>query len=323
MALNKKYFEIAQERLSRRRMENKQLEDRRRIEIHGKIPKYCELECRLADTMTKIVSVIASKAPDAEERVRDAIKDNLAVQREMDALLTENGYPSDYLNPIFTCQRCKDTGSADGEWCGCFTKILNSAAAEDFNAHSPLRLSSFDSFRADYYPDRIDPALGKSQFEIMRDNFKDCVDFADNFNGNGYGIFMIGNTGLGKTHLSLAIADRLIKRGFCVIYGSVPELLRKLDKEQFGKSEGDTMGLATDCDLLILDDLGAENNTERYISLLYEIINARQSRSLPMIVNTNLNMEQIKSRYQDRLWSRLFSMRVLIFCGEDNRFKSR
>ena len=69
MALDKRYFEIAQKRLSNRRMANKQIEDNRRLEIHRRIPKYCEMECRLADTMTKIVATVASKAPDSDEQI--------------------------------------------------------------------------------------------------------------------------------------------------------------------------------------------------------------------------------------------------------------
>jgi len=321
MALDKRYFETAQKRLANRRMANKQIEDSRRMEIHRRIPKYCELEIRLADTMTKIVAAVAAKAPDSSDQVRKAVSSNLEIQREMERLLIENGYPGDYLAPIYTCAKCRDTGTYEGEWCECFNKILNSAAAEDLNSHSPLRLSSFDTFNIKLYPTAVDPEFGESPFNIMRKNYEECRQFADSFNGKGYGLFMMGNTGLGKTHLSLSIANELIKKGYCVIYGSVPELLRRLDKEQFKNADGDTMALITDCDLLILDDLGAENNTDRYTSLLYEMINARQSRSLPMIINTNLEMAQIKVRYQDRLWSRLFSMRVLIFCGSDNRLK--
>lgn len=321
MALDKRFFEIAQKRLSNRRMANKQLEDDRRTEIHQRIPEYCELECLLADTMTKIVAAIAAKAPDAKEQVENAVKSNMDIQRRMDELLEKHGYPKDYLSPIYTCAKCRDTGTYEGNWCECFNKLLNTAAAEDLNEQSPLRLSSFESFDLKYYPNIIDKGPDENPRNVMKHNLEECRRFADSFNAKGYGLFMIGNTGLGKTHLSLAVASELIRKGYCVIYCSVPEFLRRLDKEQFKGADGDTMGLAAECDLLILDDLGAENNTDRYTSLLYEIINARQSRSLPMIISTNLNMGEIKARYQDRLWSRLFSMRVLIFCGEDNRLK--
>lgn len=321
MAIDKRYFEIAQKRLSNRRTANKHTEDLRRMEIHRKIPKYSELECRLADTMTRIVAAVAAKAPDSRELVRDAVNSNMEIQREMAELLEQNGFPRDYLSPVYTCPKCKDTGAHDGKWCECFNKVLNNVAAEELNSRSPLQLSSFDSFRLELYPTADDPLIKVSQRKVMEQNLAECRKFTDSFNGKGYGLFMMGNTGLGKTHLSLAVANELIQRGWCVIYGSVPEILRRLDKEQFRNADGDTMALVTECDLLILDDLGAENSTDRYTALLYEMINARQSRSMPMIINTNLEMDRIKLRYQDRLWSRLFSMNVLIFCGEDNRLK--
>lgn len=321
MALDKRFFEIAHKRLANRRMANKQLEEDRRTEICQRIPEYCELEYRLADTMTEIVAAIAAKAPDSKQQVENAVKNNMEIQRKMDGLLEQRGYPKDYLSPIYTCPICKDTGTYDGKWCECFIKLLNTAAAEKLNEQSPLQLSSFESFDLEYYPNVIDKELDETPRNIMKYNLEECRRFADSFSAKGYGLFMLGNTGLGKTHLSLAVANELIRKGFCVIYCSVPEFLRRLDKEQFKGADGDTMELSAKCDLLILDDLGAENNTDRYTSLLYEIINARQSRSLPMIINSNLNMGEIKVRYQDRLWSRLFSMRVLIFRGEDNRLK--
>ncbi len=323
MPFNKKYFEIAHERLDYRRVNNKQQEDIRRMEIHTKIPRYSELECQLADTMTKIVGVLAERKEHSKDLVQQAIRNNAQIQREMTQLLVENGYPADYLDPIFTCPKCRDTGTDGTQWCDCFKKILYKVAAEHLNADSPLQLSEFRTFKLDYYSNEKypNPKINKSERQIMQDNLNECISYAENFNGKGKGILMMGGTGLGKTHLSLAIANRLIERGFCVAYGSVPEIIRRLDREQFGKAEGDTMALAIECDLLILDDLGAENSTDHAVSILYEVINARQNRGLPILVNTNLTMEGIGKRYQDRLWSRLFSLQVLIFAGEDNRLR--
>lgn len=321
MPFNKKYFEIAQERLAVRRMHNKQIQEERSTEIYSKIPQYSDLECQLSSTMARIIASIAEHKENSQVLVKQAIEDNNVIQRKMTQLLIDGGYPADYLDPIYTCHICKDKGTDGEKWCECFKKILYKVAAEQINAASPLKLCDFNTFRFDLYSDKPDADMKRTQRQIMQDNFNECFSYAENFNGKGKSIFMIGNTGLGKTHLSLAIANRVIQRGFCVVYGSVPELLRKLDNEQFGKAEGDTMGLLVECDLLILDDLGAENSTDRAVSLLYEIINARQNRNAPLIVNTNLDMSGIQKRYQDRLWSRLFSMRVLLFCGTDNRIK--
>ncbi len=325
MPFDKRIFEAAQERLAKRRSENKRVEDLRRIEIHGKIPEYGELERRLADTMSEIFSAIANKKANSEEIVSKAMSDNMEIQKKMGDLLEQNGYPRDYPDPVYTCQKCRDKGTADGKWCECFNRLLNTVAAEELNARSPLRLSTFESFNINHYSDKekASKASPMTQREAMYNNYRECVNFAENFNGKGMGLLMIGDTGLGKTHLSLAAANRIIERGFCVIYDSAPEILRRIDKEQFGRADGDTMQLILDCDLLILDDLGSEPpKNERYISTLYEIINARQSRLLPMIINTNLKGDEIKERYSDRLFSRLLSMEVLLFCGNDYRLNS-
>lgn len=325
MGLDKRFFQLAQEHLAQRRSNNRSLEIKRREEIFAKLPQYSELADELSGTMAEVARILAARDPDAEYKIKVQLDKNAELQRKMDEVLTRGGYPPDYLDRIYTCPKCYDKGSSDGEWCECFKKILTGIAAEDLNARSPLRLSSFESFRIDAYPDEIDKEFGVSKREIMKQNLADCVKFAEEFNGRGYGLFMMGGTGLGKTHLSLAIANAVIKRGFSVIYGSVPELLRKLQKEQFSRGEksgDDTMMLLTDCDLLILDDLGAENSSEYTASLLYEIINARQSRSLPMTINTNLDEKGLKQRYQDRLWSRMFSMKVLFFRGDDNRLNA-
>lgn len=322
MPFNKNYYEQALEELAARRTKNKQLEEVRNIEIHTAIPEYGVLECQLADTMTDIMRTIVERKDNSKELVRNTIENNSLIQRKMTQLLVENGYPADYLNPIYSCPKCKDTGTVDGQWCDCFNKILRKIAAEKLNADSPLQLSEFSTFKLDYYSDQIQTPIGITHRQIMQDNLNDCISFAESFNGKGKGLFMIGATGLGKTHLSLAIGNRVIEKGFCVAYGSVPEIIRKIDREQFGKAEGDTMGLAMESDLLILDDLGAENRTDRAVSILYEIINARQNRGLPIIVNTNLDPKDIKNSYQDRLYSRLNSLKVLFFFGDDNRLKN-
>lgn len=322
MPFNKKYYEQAREELDARRAANKQLEEERNIEIHTKIPEYGVLECQLVDTMTEIMRSIAERRDNNEELIKNAIENNKLIQQKMNMLLAQKGYPADYLNPIYSCPKCKDTGTVDGQWCDCFNKVLRRIAAEQLNADSPLQLSEFSTFKLDYYSDKTNTPIGVTPRRIMEDNLNDCISFAENFNGKGKGLFMIGATGLGKTHLSLAIGNRVIEKGFCVAYGSVPEIIRKIDREQFGKAEGDTMGLAMESDLLILDDLGAENRTDRAVSILYEIINARQNRGLPIIVNTNLDPKDIKNSYQDRLYSRLNSLKVLFFFGDDNRLKN-
>lgn len=318
MGFNEQYFNAAMDRLSRRRSDNRMISDLRRQEVYEKIPEYRELSDRLAETGQKLVSLIM-RGGEVADGVSELEKDNLNTQKCMQQLLVSAGYPEDYLKPVCTCPLCHDKGTVDGRWCACFQRLMLEEAAKELNANSPLELSSFDSFRLDYYPDVLNPALRVSEREIMRRNFDYCRAYAENFTGKSDGILMSGATGLGKTHLSLAIASRVLEKGYSVIYGSSPELLRIMEREYFGKSDKDTMAALTGCDLLILDDLGAEMEKPLYESLLYEIINARVSRGLPMIVSTNYSTTDLQKHYPDKICSRLLSFHLMPFFGTDIR----
>ena len=319
MPINKEYIIKAREEIEKIHSENTLLEARRHAEILQKIPRFMDLEIKLADTISGVVSLIAANSPNVKEKIQAASEENIAIQREMERLLIENGYDKNYLDQIYTCKKCGDTGTLNGEWCECLKKRANKLAADELNKRSPLKPCTFESFDLSLYPDRS--KNGDNPREEMKSIFRICVDFAENFKGSEKGLLMIGGTGLGKTHLSLAIAAKVIEKDFCVVYNSVPELLRTIDNEQFGKSTGDTLSVISTCDLLILDDLGAENINERTSSQLYEIINGRICRSLPLIVSTNLSPVELQSKYNDRILSRLFSMSILSFKGDDNRFK--
>ena len=318
MKINKQYIDDAFNELSARKHRNKQIEDNRRSEVYKKIPEYNKLEVSLAATMSDAVSSLFG-SPDAD--IEAVFVKNRDIQTRMKELLESNGFPADYLDPIYTCPKCKDTGNTGNEWCECICRISNEFAAAELNRNAPLSRSRFDNFSLEHYPEK-DDANNTSPREIMKQNLEACKQFARDFNGNGNGLCMIGATGLGKTHLSLSIANAVIENGFCVVYVSVPELIRKIQDEQINKKTDTTMSLVLSSDLLILDDLGAENNSSDWnISLLYEIINTRQNHSLPMIINTNLSPRQLKEIYHDRLSSRMISMKTLLFFGNDNRVK--
>lgn len=314
--LNKMYLDKALGELTEFRRRNKQLEEVRHSEIIKKIPEYEKLESELAQTITTVIQSVIDKLPEANANM--VLERNKQIQLRMRELLESNGFPADYLDPVFTCAKCRDTGNINNEWCECLCRKTNELAAAELNLTAPLDKCRFDNFRLDFYSETADET-GASPRMLMQDNLSCCESFAESFNGKGKGILIMGETGLGKTHLSLAIANKLIEKGYCVVYGSVPTLVRRIQDEQFGRAEGDTLSLATSCDLLILDDLGAENCTEWCVSLLYEIINTRQNKQLPMIINTNLDLDELSEKYQRRLSSRMFSMKLMFVTGNDNR----
>lgn len=321
MNINEKYFDKAMEQLRRRREINSATERMRLREVHDNIPHYAEIERMLSETSAGIIKLMLSENGDRQERLAQIERGSLALQRDMKKMLLDAGYPEDYLEPIYTCPVCKDKGIADNKWCECVNRLMLAAAADELNSVSPMKLSGFSSFDLDLYSAETDATIGASPRDVMTKNLEYCMRYAQDFTPDSDGILMSGQTGLGKTHLSLAIADAVIKKGYSVVYCSTPEILRELEKQYYGRDDGNTMDSLTKCDLLILDDLGAEMEKPVYTSLLYELINSRISRGLPMIINSNCSAGELRTRYQDRISSRIFSYEVLMFFGQDVRRK--
>ena len=231
----------------------------------------------------------------------------------------KNGYPENYLSPIYRCSICEDTGIVGDKYCSCFMDIVKRKAAEKLNSTAPLKLCSFDDFSLAYYDDSRPTELGTTAREVMSDNLTACRRYADEFHLPYKSLLMQGKTGLGKTHLSLSIASEVLRKGYNVIYGSVPDLMRKLDKEKF--EGGEVMDMLETADLLILDDLGAEMDNRLYVSVLYSLINARMNASLPTVINTNLELRELERKYDERISSRLLTMEKLFFTGSDVRVR--
>ena len=318
MSINEHFFDAAKARLEERRRVNQAETDRRRFRVESEIPGYRELSLKLGETGGQIVRLIM-RGGDTSRELAEIESENLELQKRLTGLLTSNGYPADYLKPVHTCQICNDTGIANDKWCSCFQKLLMEETARELNQSSPLKLSTFDNFRLDLYPETINPVMQVSDRAVMQRNFENCKKYAENFTTHSEGILMTGATGLGKTHLSLAIAAKVLEKGYTVIYGSSPELLHTLEREHFGRDDKDTMSALTNCDLLIYDDLGAEPDKPLYLSLLYEIVNSRICRGLPTIVSTNYSTQELRSHYPDKICSRLLSFRLMAFVGSDIR----
>ena len=186
---------------------------------------------------------------------------------------------------------------------------------EELNANTKLVLSSFDTFQLSYYS-------GEDYFTMER-IYNYAKDYANNFTPRSGSVLMFGPTGLGKTHLSLAIANQVIQKGFSVIYDSIINILRNIEKEHFSYEHStDMLDLVMDTDLLILDDLGTEFETSFYNSTIYNIINTRLSASRPTIISTNMDFRAISSRYDERVVSRITSgYACLEFRGDDVRLQ--
>lgn len=204
--------------------------------------------------------------------------------------------------------------------CRCMEALLKEEACRRLSEMSAMELTDFDRMSLDYYPEEKDPRTGVSPRERMRGVLAYCRSYAENFVLPADSLLLRGPTGTGKTHAALAIARAAAERGFGVIYGPAQVLLHRIEKEHFGRAEGESEDVLESCDLLILDDLGTEFGSAFYTSCLYNIINTRMLSRLPTVISTNLTQAQLQERYGDQIASRITGTFVpLVFAGRDIR----
>ncbi len=320
MAYNRYIYDKAENVLSFRRQKAFQDAEERRQKIYSKLPRVREIERQLASTGFSAAKAVADGSSDIKTELSKLKETNQRLQTELSILLVKNGYTTADLEEQYICPLCTDHGFVDGRMCGCMKNLLREITFNELNSLSPLALARFDTFDLSYYPNTPDEN-GKVPRVRMEKIFNFCKNYAEEFDGHGKSVYMEGGTGLGKTHLSLAIANRVIERGFGVIYCSAPDILEKMRFENFSKNfSRETLGHLEECDLLILDDLGTEFPNPFSSSCVYNLVNKRILLQKPTIMNTNLSHEQIKKFYTERFLSRMIGEQIyLTFIGKDVR----
>lgn len=297
--------------------------DERRKAFMAANPEYAELEREIAQTSIRLTRVMLSGQKDITDTVAQIRDSNLAMQQRQLAILRTQGCPDDYLQPKYHCPQCGDTGFIDGKMCACFKEILRKMAYEELNRTTPLELCSFQSFSLDFYPEKAQSS-NLSPRQIMEGVKRHCWEYANSFTLQSANLLFQGGVGLGKTHLSLAIAGRVISKGYGVIYGSAQNFFNTIESEHFGRGEDKqyTLDLLKGCDLLILDDIGTEFITQFTAAVFYDIINTRLLRRRPTIISTNLSIDGLKTRYDDRITSRISGNYTRVqFFGNDIRIE--
>ena len=328
MGFNSTIYKAAADLMFERRLNAEKSADRRREEVYNKLPRAKELEQQIADTGIRAVRTVIGGG-NAAEQMKLLKEVNLNLQNELNGLLTSNGYPENVFEPKYLCEKCNDTGyyEFDGRtlMCSCMKKALVECAVAELNKTAPLSLSTFGTFDLSYYSKEFDKSIGVVPYNHMEKVKKYCMAYADHFNQKASSILMYGNTGLGKTHLSLAIANEVIQKGFGVIYVSAPSLTQQLEKEHFSRdNKSSVSNMLLDCDLLIIDDLGTEFQTKFSTAELYNIFNSRLLLSKPVIINTNYDFDKLEEIYSDRFVSRIIgNAQKLAFLGTDIRIRKK
>ena len=323
MLSKKEIYKKAYKELEHRRLK-RQLDRTNNLKIATSIcPEIKTLSTSLSKTAIALSKSILSNSANQSEIIKRIHEENAKIQNQINKLLIENGLPKNFLSPPPVCSKCEDFGFVNNKKCSCLIKLVKTILTKDLQKSSNFYLTSFKDFNLDYYSKEYDSKYATSPYEHMSSIFKTCKEFAYNFPNCSEGFVMCGLTGLGKTHLSLAIASEVISKGFAVIYSTASEITRKMSDRYFHREQNsdlDYLNLIVETDLFILDDLGTEFDSAFSKSAIFDIINSRIPIHRPTIINTNLSPRDLEKKYGERIVSRIFStLNTLSFTGTDNR----
>lgn len=302
--------------------------ERRRREIELLIPEVAGIHRELSHVGLEIMRASLEHGDNtaARESAIAALRaNNQALLAQRSVLLTAAGFPADYTELRYECPQCSDTGFLDdSSMCECMRSRLRLAGYESSGLGHLLREQSFDNYSLDFFNNDEKTYRTMSAVVRMLRDWAKHFTLGDANRPASENLLLMGGTGLGKTHLSTAVAKTVLDSGHDVLYTTAVGMVATFEAERFGNN----MGLAEEndlnryytVDLLIIDDLGTEVTNQFTVSALYNVINTRMNLRRPTIINTNLMQEELRRRYWDRITSRLFGeYRILLFLGTDVR----
>ncbi len=295
--------------------------DGRREEVHSHIPELRELDLRLSTFGLRIMKQ-AMEGGNTQSALDQLREENQRILAERRQLLELHGYPEDYCKPRYECDQCNDSGYVGIRMCVCMRRRLVEAGMESSGLGGLMKKQSFDNFSLDYYKNN------RQDYARMEQNFRKVKAYAETFEltekNHPKSLLFLGGTGLGKTHLSTAVAKTVIERGYDVFYNSAVGMISDFECRRFGNTaamgDADNTERYVSCDLLILDDLGTEMVNQFTQSTLYYILNTRLNMNRPTVISTNLKAEELLKTYNERITSRLIGEFDLVpFYGVDVR----
>ncbi len=296
---NTQYDRIFRQYEERQRL-NRLETERRRDYVYEHYPKYRELE----DETASLSVAQGKKLLLGDETALNKLRKSLAdLKRQKEQLLSDAGFPVDYLEPLFICPDCRDTGYIDRQKCHCLRQAEISLLYEQSGLQEMLANNNFSLLSYEYHSGE-----DLSHFEKAVEN---CKNFIKNFDSDYRNLFFYGTVGTGKSFLSGCVAKELMDQGHSVIYFGATGLFDLLSSTSFDtrnrEERQSTYADLYQCDLLIIDDLGTELTNQFTASQLFSLLNERNIGRKATVISTNLSLRELQDRYSDRIFSRITS----------------
>lgn len=318
MALTNQQYESIMKGYESARTRNRHQLEERRERVYRLLPEYEQLDQSIGTISIAYGKYMLNQAegqdgqpnmatgsPDFPKSQSDLHAALAEIRHKKRTLLLEAMLPEDYLDPIYDCPDCQDTGYLVGQntKCHCFRAQEINLLYEQSNIREIISQENFSTLSFQYYE-------GEDR-KRFQEAVRISLDFSQNFEKDYQNLLFYGTVGTGKSFLSGCIAHELLSKGHSVIYFSASGLFDTLARYSFDvKAKESLYQFYQDlyqCDLIIIDDLGTEVTNSFVTSQLFACLNERALRRKSTIISTNLSLEELRDRYSDRVFSRLTS----------------
>lgn len=322
MALTNSQYDAVMREFEHRRLNHER--DFRSLldKVYERFPRLKEIDDEISSLSIKKAQIALGASTDADFDLNAHINE---LTSEKKALLEVAGFKGGIAEPKYDCPICHDTGIVDGRTCSCFKQAGIRLLYEQSRLENVLNNENFETFDLSLFSN--EPIDNNTRFS-PRDYAKQAYDYArqfvDNFKNDSGNICLMGQTGVGKTFLSNCMAKALMDKGVSVLYFTASELFEILRENTFERTEEshDNAKLISECELLIIDDLGAGMNNSFISAQLFQCINNRLIGGKSTVISTNLSLSELRDEYSERLTSRIISnYKILMLYGEDLRQK--
>lgn len=240
-----------------------------------------------------------------------------ALMENRHQLLVQYGLDEQIYKPQWNCPICEDRGyKTDGTLCSCYQQERMQEILERSGMSAAMQQYQFDNFYLDGF-DKPEDIRKKIQWckqfaaQIVQGDCKDCL-------------FLRGDVGRGKTHISSAIANVVLAGGKTVIYKRAADLfdmIRQYKYEESTQRWNEVLEQFINCDLLVIDDLGAERTTDFVTEQLVMLLEERNYRNKPWIINSNLKLSQIQNSYNTRVSDRIMERATMITIERERSYR--
>ncbi len=329
MALSNVQYDEIMRHYGRIQNRNRRLHEARLEEVYSKLPGIREFEDEMRKLSVNRAKALLNKESDSLDNYKRKMNE---LREEREALLLGGGFSADYLEEIYDCKECRDTGYTSGVKCNCMKKLEIDLLYKQSYMNQVLLRENFDTFDWSCFSEDYKIAeQGGMSLKTYMDKLVNGVlrEYLKNFDNKDSvnNIIFSGPSGVGKTFLIHCLAKELIDSRHSVVYLTADRLFDILSGRRVNRDDEDYENmymLANDADVLIIDDLGTELNNSLTNSELFNCINDRILRNKAVIISTNLKAADIRDIYSERVASRIFSnYKYIPMYGDDLRTKRK